>query len=258
MELLSAWCSLGTSCYSWLNFCWENSHGTEFEWEEESGDFGRGEDRIDSAAVFLAGWIAVAGADLGNGGASGAGADAEGEVEGTRGHRQLGGGEGRGHYFSLREAAGGGGRGAGNSRPLEWEAVGDFGGGIGSDGDDGAGDAEYSLRAGRGNDGSVQGEVRDQAASGNGDEVFRFGGADGGRGRKTYGRSHGIVGERTGVYLHHSGIAGGGGSKGGAAARYRDAPGGSNNDGRSAGGAGDRRSSGAAEGCGDDAGGMHD
>src|ERR1019366_2608969 len=113
-------------------------------------------------------------------------------------------------------------------------------------------DAEYSLRAGRGNDGAVQGEVRDQAASGNGDEVFRFGGADGGRGRKTYGRGHGIVGERAGVYLHYSGIAGGGGCKGGTAARCGDALGGSNNNGRGAGGAGDRRSSGTAEGCGDD------
>ncbi len=78
----------------------------------------------------------------------------------------------------------------------------------------GAGDAEYSLRAGRGHDGAVQGKVRDQAASGNGDQVFRCGGADRGRGRKTYGRGHGIVGERAGVYLHHSGIAGGGGSEG--------------------------------------------
>ena len=46
------------------------------------------------------------------------------------------GGEERGHYFSLREAAGGGGRGAGDPRALEWEAVGDFGGGVGSHGDD--------------------------------------------------------------------------------------------------------------------------
>jgi hypothetical protein len=54
------------------------SYGAEFELEEESGDSGRGEDGIDSAAVFLAGWIAVAGTDLGDGGACGAGADAEG------------------------------------------------------------------------------------------------------------------------------------------------------------------------------------
>src|SRR5467141_5107170 len=114
----------------------ESSYGTEFNWEEEGGGFGRGEDRIDSAAVFFAGWIAFTGADLGNGGASGAGADAEGEVEGTRGHRQLGGGEGRGHCFPLREAAGGGGRGAGDSGARPREAVGDFGGGVGSDGDD--------------------------------------------------------------------------------------------------------------------------
>src|ERR1035437_1379273 len=98
---------------------WENSHGAEFEFEEESGGVGRGEDGIDSAAVFVAGWIAFAGTDLGNGGASGAGAVAEGEVEGARGDRQLGGGEGRGHCFSLRETAGGGRRGAGDSCALE-------------------------------------------------------------------------------------------------------------------------------------------
>src|SRR6266446_3772982 len=109
----------------------------------------------------------------------------------------------------------------------------------------------------RANDGAVQGKVCNQTASGSGDEVFRCGGTDGPRGRKTYGRSHRIVGKRTGLYLHHFGIAGRGGREGRAAARCGDALGGSNNNGRSARGARDRGSSGAAKGCGDDSGGMH-
>src|SRR5260370_41392959 len=79
-----------------------SSYGKEFKWEEESGGFGRGKDRIDSAAIVFAGWIAFAGADLGHGGTSGAGADAEGKVEGACGYRHLGGGEGCRHCFSLR------------------------------------------------------------------------------------------------------------------------------------------------------------
>src|SRR5258708_37115371 len=97
----------------------------------------------------------------------------------------------------------------------------------------------------------MQGEVRDQAASGNGDEVFRRGGAHGERRRKTYGRSDGIVGERAGVYLHYFGITGGGGSEGGIAARRSYAFGGSNDDGRGGGGAGDWGSSGVVRGYGD-------
>src|SRR5580658_4751886 len=89
--------------------CWEILYGTEFGFEEKSCGSGCGEDGVDSAAIFLARWIAFAATDLGYGGASGAGAVVEGKVEGSRGNRQLRSGEGRGHYFSLREAAGGSG-----------------------------------------------------------------------------------------------------------------------------------------------------
>src|ERR1700677_1398006 len=116
--------------------CWEILYGTEFGFEEKSGGFGCGEDGVDSAAIFFARWIAFAATDLGYGGASGAGAVVEGKVEGSRGNRQLRSSEGRGHYFSLREAAGGSGSSAGDPHAPEWEEVGDFGSSVGSDGDD--------------------------------------------------------------------------------------------------------------------------
>ena len=133
---------------------------------------------------FLRDGLLNAGADLGDGGASGAGAGAEGEVEGARRDRQPRGGEEAGHYFSVREAAGGGRGGAGDSRDTCGEKqlmisvaasvpTDMIERGAGKRGAGGARDAEYSVRAGRGHDGAVQGEVCAEAASGNGDEVFR-------------------------------------------------------------------------------------
>ena len=68
----------------------------------------------------------------------------------------------------------------------------------------------------------------------------------------------GPLGERAGVYLHHSGVAGGSGRKGRPAARCGYPAGGADYDGRGARGARDRGSSGAAQGRGDDSGGLHD
>src|SRR5271165_2961931 len=107
-----------------------NSHGTKFEFKEKSGGFGRGQNGIDSVAVFLARWIAVSGANLGNGSASRTGTLAEGEVEGARRHRQCRGGERRRYSFSVCQAAGSGRRSAGDPRAFEWEATRDFRGGV--------------------------------------------------------------------------------------------------------------------------------
>ena len=103
-----------------------------------------------------------------------------------------------------------------------------------------------------------KGKICAEASSGNGDEVFRCGGANRDRRRKTHGRGHRALGERAGVYLHHSGVAGGGGRESRPAARYRNAAGGADDDGRGAGRARNRRSSGAAEGRSDHSGGLHD
>jgi hypothetical protein len=88
--------------------------------------------------------------------------------------------------------------------------------------------------------------------------MFDAVGRTGGRRREKYGRGDRAFGERTGVCLHYSGIAGGGGRKSGIAARGFDAAGGTDDERLGKRGAGDGRSSGAAEGLGDDAGGMHD
>jgi len=91
--------------------------------------------------------------------------------------------------FPLREAAGGGGRGAGDSGARPREAVGDFGGGVGSDEmieralekevAGGARDAEYFLACwARGMTALCKGKFATQAAPGNSDEVFRCGWAE--------------------------------------------------------------------------------
>jgi pyrroline-5-carboxylate reductase len=67
-----------------------------------------------------------------------------------------------------------------------------------------------------------------------------------------------VTGEWAGLYLHHSGVAGGGGGEGWAAARCGDFACGADNTGGGPGGDRDGRSSGAAERCSDDSGGMHD
>ena len=87
--------------------------------------------------------------------------------------------------------------------------------------------------------------------------MFEAVGRSGGGGRKKYGCRDGTFCERAGVCVHYSGIAGGGGSESGFAARCCHAAGGANYEGFRKRGARNRRSSCAAEGRGDNSGGLH-
>src|ERR1035441_6603487 len=158
------------------------THVASFWFEEKSGCPRRRQDGINSAAVFLARWVVISGANVGNGGSSRTRSYAERKIEGTFWRRQLRSSQECRHHFSLRKAPGGRRRCAGNSRQRSCKTTHHFGCRVRSDRHDrtcagkrcsgSAGDAEYALCAGCGNDGPVQRQVRKQATSRHGHEVL--------------------------------------------------------------------------------------